>query len=97
MLWKTIITVDARIYPVHVAYKAAYALASTLSILVEQNTEGLALHVSPADPAAMPTEAAGRALVIRNLNDFAMRERIHAETSGIRELLARTALREAGI
>lgn len=97
MLWSTTITIDAQAYPLCVAQKAAYALADTLSILIQHSAEGLDLLVSPAASTAAPSESTARTLLIRTLNDFALREQILRETSGIRELLARTALKEAGI
>ncbi|MCB8889238.1 His-Xaa-Ser system protein HxsD [Vreelandella malpeensis] len=95
MLWSSTVAIDTTIYPLQVAQKASYALANTLSILIQTNDTGLNLLVTPADPAAAPSEAAARTLVIRTLNDFALREQVHKETSGIRELLARTALKES--
>jgi His-Xaa-Ser system protein HxsD len=97
MPWSTAITIDSQIYPLRVVQKTAYALANTLSILVQQSAGALELLVSPADPTGFLTEAAARTLLIRTLNDFALREQVLQETSGLRELLARAALKEAGI
>lgn len=97
MLWSATITIDARIYSVHVVQKAAYALADTISILIQQSSQGLNLLVSPVAPSAVITEAAAHALLIRALNDFALREQVLKETSGIRELLILAALKEVGI
>lgn len=97
MLWSSTITIDTKTYPLLVVQKATYALANTLSILILPSEVGLNLHISPADQSAAPTEAAARVLLIRALNDFALREQVFKETSGIRELLARTALKEAGL
>ncbi|MGP9567902.1 His-Xaa-Ser system protein HxsD [Halomonas sp. AOP5-B2-8] len=95
MLWSSTLTIDIKVYPLPVVQKAVYALANTLSILIQQTDTGLHLLVTPADHTALPTEAAARTLLIRTLNDFALREQVFKETSGIRELLARTALKEA--
>lgn len=38
-----------------------------------------------------------RELILRNLNDFALRDQIQRETSGLREILAAAALRGAGV
>lgn len=92
MLWSRKITIDAQVYPLPVAQKAAYALADTLSILIQQTGEELELLVKPAFSEAALSENAANALLIRTLNDFALREQVLKETSGIRELLARTAL-----
>jgi His-Xaa-Ser system protein HxsD len=97
MLWTAIITVDAQSYPLPVVQKTAYALADTLSILIQRSSEGFELLISPATPSAMPTEIAAKTLIIQALNDFALREQVLRETSGIRELLARTALKESGV
>lgn len=95
MLWSSKVMIDTKTYPLRVAQKAVYALANTLSILIQQTDEGLNLLITPADHAVFPTEAAARVLLIRTLNDFALREQVSKETAGIRELLARTALKEA--
>ncbi|WP_394560498.1 His-Xaa-Ser system protein HxsD [Aquipseudomonas alcaligenes] len=92
MLWSRKITIDAQVYPLPVAQKTAYALADTLSILIQQTGGELELLVSPAASDAALSENAASALLIRTLNDFALREQVLKETSGIRELLARTAL-----
>lgn len=100
MVWTQIIVIDERAYPLNVAQKAAYALAATVSILITRQDGKLHLTVTPADlriDAPHLSEAQVRVLITRTLNDFALRQQIQLETSGLRELLAGVALREAGV
>ncbi len=100
MAWTQIIVIDESAYPLNVAQKAAYALAAALSILITRQDGNLHLTVTPADlriDAPQLSEAQARVLITRSLNDFALRQQIHLETSGLRELLAGVALREAGV
>ena len=100
MVWTQIVIIDERSYSLEVAQKAAYALAPTLSILIPRQDGNLHLTVTPADlriDASHVNEAQARVLITRSLNDFALRQQIHLETSGLRELLAGVALREAGV
>ncbi|CAH0145091.1 hypothetical protein SRABI70_00384 [Pseudomonas sp. Bi70] len=100
MVWTQSIVIDESAYPLNVAQKAAYALAATLSILIARQDGNLHLTVTPADlriDAAHLSEAQARVLITRSLNDFALRQQIQLETSGLRELLAGVALREAGV
>lgn len=100
MVWTQIIVIDESAYPLNVAQKAAYALAATVSILITRQDSNLHLTVTPADlriDAPHLSEAQARVLITRSLNDFALRQQIQLETSGLRELLAGVALREAGV
>ncbi len=100
MVWTQIIVIDESAYPLNVAQKAAYALAATVSILITRQDGNLHLTVTPADlriDAPHLSEAQARVLITRFLNDFALRQQIQLETSGLRELLAGVALREAGV
>lgn len=100
MVWTQIIVIDESAYPLNVAQKAAYALAATVSILITRQDGNLHLTVTPADlriDAPHLSEAKARVLIARSLNDFALRQQIQLETSGLRELLAGVALREAGV
>lgn len=101
MGWKQIITVDDDAYPLRVVQRVAYALAGNLSILVRQDGKRIDLEISPVliagTDASIPNLSEAHKLVLRNLNDFTLREQIQRETSGLRELLAAAALRGAGI
>ncbi|MGY2291281.1 His-Xaa-Ser system protein HxsD [Pseudomonas sp. SDO528_S397] len=76
----------------------AYSLAHTLSILIRQQGQQLVLDVTPNDPTNLLGYAAdtAKALVLRHLNDFALRDQIAQETAGLREILASVALQECG-
>ncbi len=100
MVWTQIIVIDESAYPLNVAQKTAYALAAIVSILITRQDGNLHLTVTPADlriDAPHLSEAQARVLITRSLNDFALRQQIQLETSGLRELLAGVALREAGV
>lgn len=100
MYWDVALTLDNTVYSLNVVQRVVYALASRLSINVSQSGSTITLIVAPtliagADTAMTPDTT--RELVQRHLNDFALREQIQRETSGLREIIASTALRGAGI
>lgn len=100
MVWTQTIVIDESVYPLNVAQKAAYALAATLSILITRKNGNLHITVTPTDlriEASHLSEVQARVLITRSLNDFALRQQIQLETSGLRELLAGVALRESGV
>lgn len=100
MYWDIALTLDSSVYSLNVVQRVAYALASCLNINVSQSDSSITLVVSPvlitgADTTI--TSATARDLIQRNLNDFALREQIQRETSGLREIIANAALRGAGV
>lgn len=97
MSWSATVTLDGQAYSLQVAHKVAYALAATLTILVGRTGDHLELRISPAERSDEITESSAQELVVRSLNDFALREHIQRETAGLRELLAQAALKEAGL
>lgn len=96
MQWSVTLKINAGTYSLSVVQKTAYTLAKSLSVLIRPSSEGFELLVTPVDSAVVPTEASARILLIQTLNDFALREQVFKETSGIRELLIRVAFKEAG-
>lgn len=101
MSWEVTVSVDSVIYPLSVVQKASYALAQTLMIQIRQTGNLIHLDVAPTLLAggtdAVISVQRARELVLRNLNDFALRAQIQHETSGLREILATAALRGACI
>ncbi|EGH72841.1 His-Xaa-Ser system protein HxsD [Pseudomonas syringae] len=100
MSWDLSITLDSGIYSLSVVQRVVYALASLLNISVQRSEAVIILYIVPTSLAGEgPTLGfdAARELVQRNLTDFALREEIHRETSGLREIIASAALRGAGI
>lgn len=100
MAWTLTVAVDESAYPLAVVQKVAYALSATLAILITREGGCIHLSATPADlriDAPCLSEAQARILMTRSLNDFALRHQIQLETSGLRELLAGVALREAGV
>ncbi|WP_426139238.1 His-Xaa-Ser system protein HxsD [Pseudomonas sp. DWP3-1-2] len=101
MNWDVTVSVDCAIYPLSVVQRTAYALAPKISIQISQTLNMLHLHAVPAllagGPQDVPSEDEGRELILRNLNDFAMRALIQQETSGLRQVLANAALHGAGV
>ncbi|MFJ3485394.1 His-Xaa-Ser system protein HxsD [Pseudomonas sp. NPDC090202] len=100
MHWDVTLTLNSGVYPLSVVQRAVYALASSLTISVQQSDSIITLLVTPtllAGSSEQLTPDAARELVLRNLNDFALREQIQRETSGLREIIANAALRGAGL
>lgn len=97
MSWSATVTLEGQAYSLQVAHKVAYALAPRVTILVCRTADRFELRISPAERSEEITESSALELVIRSLNDFALREHIQQETAGLRELLARAALKEAGL
>lgn len=98
MAWSLTLTLDEQVYPLRVVQRAAYSLAQTFSILIRQDDHQLIMEVAPNDPSNLLGCGAdsAKALVLRHLNDFAMRDQIALETAGLRELLTSVALNECG-
>ncbi|KPC29999.1 Uncharacterized protein ABJ99_1378 [Pseudomonas syringae pv. cilantro] len=100
MSWDLFITLNCGAYSLSVAQRVAYALASSLCISVQHSEADMTLYIVPTVLAghdtALSAEAA-RELVLRHLTDFALREEIQRETSGLREIIASAALRGTGI
>jgi His-Xaa-Ser system protein HxsD len=100
MYWDVALTLDNSVYSLNVVQRVAYALASCLNINVSQSGSAITLVIAPALMAGADTTMtpdAARELVQRHLNDFALREQVQRETSGLREIIASAALRGAGI
>lgn len=97
MPWSATVTLEGQAYSLQVAHKVAYALAPRVTILVCKTADHFELRISPAERSEEITESSALELVVRSLNDFALREHIQQETAGLRELLARAALKEAGL
>jgi His-Xaa-Ser system protein HxsD len=101
MNWEVTVSVDSAIYPLSVVQRVSYAVAPTLTIQVRQTDNQIHLDAVPTmligGAGAVISKQEGRELILRNLNDFALRERIRNETSGLREILANAALRGAGM
>jgi len=101
MGWEITVSVDSVIYPLSVVQRTAYALAQKLMIQIRQTENLIHLDATPTLLAGgvgtIASEQQARELILRNLNDFALRAQIQHETSGLRELLATAALRGAGI
>jgi len=101
MSWEFTVSVDSVIYPLSVVQRATYALAQTLMIQIRQTENLIHLDATPTllagGAGSVTSEQQSRELILRSLNDFALRAQIQHETSGLRELLATAALRGAGI
>jgi His-Xaa-Ser system protein HxsD len=100
MQWNVTISLDSSVYTLSVVQRVSYKLAPTLTISAEQTNSVITLHIAPTlmvGPGMQLTPENCRELVQRHLNDFALRELIQRETSGLREIIASAALRGAGI
>lgn len=96
MAWSFALNLDEQIYPLRIVQRAVYSLARDFSILVRQENAQWVLEVTPNDSSNLLGYAAdtARALILRHLNDFALRDQIALETGGLREMLASIALKE---
>lgn len=96
MAWSFALNLDEQIYPLRIVQRAVYNLARDFSILVRQENAQWVLEVTPSDSSNLLGYAAdtARALILRHLNDFALRDQIALETGGLREMLASIALKE---
>jgi His-Xaa-Ser system protein HxsD len=101
MGWEVTVSVDSVIYPLSVVQRTAYALAQKLMIQIRQTENLIHLDAGPTLLAgrtgAFTSAQQAKELILRSLNDFALRAQIQHETSGLRELLANEALRGAGV
>lgn len=100
MSWDLSIALDRRVYSLSVVQRVAYALASSLCISVQQSGAVITLYIVPtlfAGPSTTMGSGAAHELVLRHLTDFALREEIQRETSGLREIIASAALRGASV
>ena len=101
MNWEVTVSVDSALYPLGVVQRVSYALAPTLAIQIRQTENQIHLDAFPTlligGAGAVLSKQEAREIILRNLNDFALRERIRNETSGLREILANAALRGAGM
>ena len=103
MGWVVTISVDSVIYPLSVVQRTAYALAQKLMIQIRQTESLIHLDAGPTllaggtGSGSVTSAQQAQELILRSLNDFALRAQIQHETSGLRELLAAAALRGAGV
>lgn len=97
MIWPVVMHLDATAYPLSVAHRAAYSLAEVLAIEVGTEPGRVCLSIFPANEGLSISIERARALVLQHLNDFALRDHVNRETSGLREVLARAALTASGL
>ncbi|HGJ8973826.1 TPA: His-Xaa-Ser system protein HxsD [Pseudomonas aeruginosa] len=95
MTWPVNLHLHGQAYPLGAIQRAVYSLAKDLVIEVQPQGEQITLvampRVDPAITTPISVELA-RELLLQQLNDFVLRERISRETAGLRELLVRAAL-----
>lgn len=95
MTWQVLLPLDERVYSSSVILRVAYSIARDFTVEVKKEGEQTALLVGP-NPSSTAADAVSskqvKALLLQQLNDFSLRERIRQETSSIRETLIRTAL-----
>lgn len=96
MAWSLTLNLDEQVYPLRVIQRVIYSLAHDLSILIQQQGEQWVLEITPNDSSNLLGYAAdtARTMILRHLNDFALRDQIALETNGLRELFVSVALKE---
>lgn len=97
MMWPLVMRLDHSAYPLSVVQRAAYSLADSLVVEVSLDPGHICISVVPAKDGLVLSMERARALVLQNLNDFALRDQVNRETSGLREVLARAALSGCGL
>ncbi|EIU5456218.1 TPA: His-Xaa-Ser system protein HxsD [Pseudomonas aeruginosa] len=95
MAWQVILQLDEQAYSPGVVQRAAYSIARDFVTEVRMQDQRTTLLVTPSPTSAnaatfCPEQV--KSLLLQQLNDFVLRERIQLETAGIREVLIRTAL-----
>ncbi|POF88747.1 His-Xaa-Ser system protein HxsD [Pseudomonas putida] len=92
MAWPVELSLCITTYPLSVVQRTIYSLADTLAIQVGSEPDHINLAIFPAQPDQSLSQDRARTLVLQQLNDFALRDRINHETAGLREALIRAAL-----
>lgn len=92
MTWPVTLSLSNTTYPLSVVQRTAYSLADTVAIQINAEPGHLNLVIFPAQANLTLPEDQARALVLQQLNDFALRDHINRETAGLREALVRAAL-----
>ncbi|MCY1274473.1 His-Xaa-Ser system protein HxsD [compost metagenome] len=94
MTWPVTLQLDERAYSLSVAQRTAYSVANDFAVEVQSQEHRITLVVMPNSASvtaeSLPSDHV-RALILQQLNDFALRERVQQETAGIRETLILTA------
>ncbi|WP_152224301.1 His-Xaa-Ser system protein HxsD [Pseudomonas sp. SCB32] len=95
MTWQVILRLDGQAYSSGAIQRAAYSVARDFATEIQVQDKHATLLITPnptsANASTLSSEQV-KALLLQQLNDFALRERIQQETAGIREILIRAAL-----
>lgn len=97
MTWPVTLKLDSAAYNLSVVQRTAYSLADTLAIQVSLEADQIILSALPTEAKLTLSLNQAHSLILQHLNDFALRDHISRETSGLRELLARAALAGCGV
>lgn len=95
MTWPVTLLLDPTLYSLSCVQRAIYSLADRLVIQLKTSNGEWCIEALPAPQdciSLQPSTDFARALLLQQLNDFALRERIQQETAGLRELLVKAAL-----
>ncbi|MFJ2450087.1 His-Xaa-Ser system protein HxsD [Pseudomonas protegens] len=97
MTWPVTLHLSDTAYTLSAAKRTAYSLAAELAIQITPEPGFINLTIYPSSAQTALSIDHARALVLQHLNDFALRDHIHSETAGLREVLARAALTGCGL
>ncbi|WP_176507993.1 MULTISPECIES: His-Xaa-Ser system protein HxsD [Pseudomonas] len=97
MTWPVTLQIDSAAYPLGVVQRAAYALADTVAIQIGIEASKICLTAFPTNAQLTLSPQQAHSLILQHLNDFALRDHINRETTGLREVLARAALAGCGV
>lgn len=97
MTWPVTLKLDSAAYNLSVVQRTAYSLADTVAIQISLEADQIILTAFPAEAKLTLSLNQAHLLILQYLNDFALRDHISSETSGLREVLARAAVAGCGV
>lgn len=93
-----VVEVDLAIVSTEALLKTCYWFSRDFVCDIRNRSEtGAELWLTPRSPATDPELASAKDAFMTSAMDFALRERIEAKTSGIRDLLLAKAFSESGV
>lgn len=93
----TLIQVDHALLSVEAVLKTCYWFSRDFVCnVVHENSDRSTVHLKPKGASSMSAEQIGEQFMSHAM-DFALRERITAKTSGVRDLLLAKAFSESGV
>src|SRR5215472_15810720 len=94
----TIVPLDRNLFSTEAILKACYWLSKDFTCEIRETSPQI-VHVTmtPRDSSSSSALASAKDALLVSVMDFALREKIEAKTSGIRDLLLAKAFSESGV